>query len=166
MVASFITEEFASFDSVRTEFDKVTDEISKLKMNIEENESRISRLEFHESLLKNIIENVQDNELQTKLSALLEEYTTLHNIQEIRGTLQQLYSKKAELIRNVKLLFACSEPTNNSICSVCLDMSVDSFLKTCGHTFCTRCIARNKNLRCPQCRAEYVYTDVRSLVFS
>lgn len=156
--------EFASFDYVKTEFDKVNDEIQKLKMNIDEHEKTISILEFNESLLKNITETLQDVILVEQITKILFEYKNNHNIDGIRVNLQELYTKKNELVRNVKSLF--SSTTDSPPCSVCIDLSVDTFLKSCGHTFCTRCVARNKNQKCPQCRTPYSYDDIKSLIFS
>lgn len=166
MVTYYESEDFAPFENVKFEFDSFTREIDKLKCDIEMNERKIETFEFHESILQNAIESIQDSDLQSKLQTVQNEYRAQHTIDILRLNLTEMYSRKADLVLRVKSLFVYTE-TSVALCSVCLEKPVDTFLKMCGHTFCASCIGKNsKNSKCPQCRAVYSPMEVRGLIFS
>lgn len=44
---------------------------------------------------------------------------------------------------------------NSTMCSLCIERTVDTFNDPCGHTFCSTCVMR-QNRVCPMCRATVI----------
>ena len=56
------------------------------------------------------------------------------------------------------------EPSDKLKCLICLDVAKDPKQhETCGKIFCSECIEKNKDKRCPSCRAKSpnYFTDTR-----
>lgn len=49
------------------------------------------------------------------------------------------------------------------LCPVCLDSNKNSVLKTCGHTYCYKCLKellKLKQKNCPTCKKEFELSDI------
>ena len=71
-----------------------------------------------------------------------------------------------ELTINTKRKFVCLDNVSKFLyCSICDEIFRNPIrLKTCGHTYCTKCILEwsKHNLNCPLCRVNFTEKDIRT----
>lgn len=154
-----------SFSDVKSTIEMYTARFEVLKAEIELAEMSLKLLESDETLLSNVVQNINNSQLKQKISDILTEYKDQNGIAQKRLNIMELYTERAEMINEIKRLFVKMNIQAN-FCSLCLENPVDVYLKECGHTYCARCLGRNVHPRCPMCRTPYCFNDVRNLIFS
>ena len=153
------------FSEVKSTIEMYTTRFEVLKAEIELAEMSIKIIETDETLISNVIQNINNVHLKQKFVDILSDYREQTGITKKRNDIMEMYTERSDMVNEIKRLFV-QMGLQATLCSLCLEKNVDVYLKECGHTYCARCLGRNNSPRCPMCRTPYAFTDVRNLIFS
>lgn len=160
-----ISEDFATFDDIKSAFDTYTHQFNAIKANIELLEMNVQSTEKNEKILKDAYESMDDRDLKASLLELLQDYVIKSKLDASRSELIKLYDERSDMVNDIKRLLVTMDLPSN-MCPLCFEKPVDVFIKVCGHTYCSKCIALFGKVNCPMCRSVYTYNDIRNLIFS
>ena len=149
---SVLKKEFIDY---MTEYKVLKDQIERLEHTIKNDEEDFMNLHI----------TLYNTDLQFKINQLCKEFSEKARIDEQRKVLTDLYTKKTSMAQTIKSLLEI-EGTHSLVCPICFERNVNSFIKVCGHTFCTACINSNKKPLCPMCREHYGFNDIKNLIYS
>lgn len=164
MIEAFDANDFAEVSDLmlKEEFVNYVSQYKILDNKIVCHEDEIERIECD---IKKLTLDLYDEDTNTeiyKLKSNLEEKT---KYTEKKKELDDMYLKKCRMLDNIKNLLQV-EGTHSLICPVCFEKNVNSFIRQCGHTFCSFCINSVRHKNCPMCRSHFDIFDIKSLIFS
>ena len=121
----------------------------KLEIRIAENE--LSDIDDTHEKLRRIINDVKNDNSESKLNEIIEQYKIDFNIVEKKTNLEKMREAR-EVMSKVQAKLTWKPPVSFR-CFVCLENVVDTFLDPCGHAVCVKCWEKNARSQCPGCRA-------------
>ena len=125
----------------------------KMKVAIESNKKDIQIIEtFIEFLRK--VSNQTDKDIepiQSQIKSVCDDIKKSSIMKEAKET---YIKEKIKFQKHLHIIKLMNQMNVGSTCSICLQDNVDSYFNPCGHTACSTCITKNKNLGlpCPLCR--------------
>jgi hypothetical protein len=165
MIEPFDDSEYAEIDEeLKNEFTdymykyrELSADIITAECDIESDENDIKKLET--------LSSIKNNKLHSDIEKMKLEFFNETNIEQKRNELDRMCSRKRKMIDNIKSLLD-TEGSHSLLCPVCLEKNVNCFLKTCGHTFCLKCLNTLRQQKCPMCRNEFDNYEIKNLIFS
>lgn len=105
--------------------------------------------------------DVFDNtSLKDEYLAFLDKYEVELNLADDMTKIRIILGKREALRKVLRL----NKHEEIKACPVCCETEVQKFLDPCGHTFCSACLSKTSNSKCPVCRTKY--NNVRQLFFT
>lgn len=131
---------------------------NNLKSDIIFAENELADIDDTYEKLTRIVSDLKNDNSESKLNEIIEQYKTDFNIVEKRTNLEKMREARA-LMTKVQTKLKWKPPVSFR-CFVCLENVVDTFLDPCGHSVCGKCWEKHvhsrpsiQNQRCPGCRA-------------
>lgn len=163
-IEAFCSSEYAEIDKIlKSEFVDYMFKLRELSADIMTHECDISSDE--DDLKKLTSLSFKDSKLQQTLSNIKQDFCKQSDIYKKKDTLEEMYARKRQMLDNIKSLLD-TEGSHSLVCPVCFEKNVSCFIKTCGHTFCLKCINMLKYQKCPMCRVDFDTYEIKNLIYS